>query len=385
MKHKLAFIFFILLTTILTSCSPTELKIDKSKNIEIEKSKNAMEFIISPGDPITSTPFVDRGTMYTGLVNGQLFATNVETKKTLWEFNSPEYHIDGLKAFDSINNFTTDNEKLYFGTSFRLYALDKNTGKLVWKNEIREWVNAAPLVSNGRVIIGTDNGKIMSIDAYNGKVIWEISTQKKLGVRSVIKESNGNIFVYANDGLLYSIDEIEGKVNWIYRTHLADNDWSKNQIGSLLLTSPIISENHIYFGSWDGYFYAVNESTGRLVWEKNTNGYISTFPIKVEDTLYFSNDATSFALNAKSGNVIWSRKVGNSSINTAFVYHKEKLIYGVQNKIITLSAITGDLITEKEINYKGGKDYVKLISKFDQTIYFTTISRPGVLSFEKLE
>lgn len=68
-------------------------------------------------------------------------------------------------------------------------------------------MNARPLISNGRAIIGDDKGSIISVDAKTGETIWTVNSAKKLGFRSEIKVNNGVLFAYGNDGMLYALDE----------------------------------------------------------------------------------------------------------------------------------------------------------------------------------
>jgi outer membrane protein assembly factor BamB len=86
-------------------------------------------------------------------------------------------------------------------------------------------------------------------------------------------------------------------------------------------SSPIVVNNTLYFGSWNGYEYAVNVATGRIDWSTflgtDNNGCgsipmgITSTPAYVSGTLYLGGgDGYWYALNASTGSVDWSFFVG---------------------------------------------------------------------------
>ncbi|MFZ1023735.1 MAG: PQQ-binding-like beta-propeller repeat protein [Thermoplasmata archaeon] len=86
-------------------------------------------------------------------------------------------------------------------------------------------------------------------------------------------------------------------------------------------SSPIVVNDTLYFGSWNGYEYAVNAATGQIDWSTflgtDNNGCgsipmgITSTPQYVNGTLYLGGgDGSWYALNATTGNVDWSFFVG---------------------------------------------------------------------------
>lgn len=80
---------------------------------------------------------------------------------------------------------------------------------------------------------------------------------------------------------------------------------------------PILTRSAAYVGSWNGYEYAFNVSTGKLLWKTNlgtdpkSNGSmgITSGATLLGSTLYLGGgDSNFYALNATSGKVVW--KVG---------------------------------------------------------------------------
>lgn len=81
--------------------------------------------------------------------------------------------------------------------------------------------------------------------------------------------------------------------------------WSFATEGEIY-SSPLVVRDTIYFGSDDGYFYAVDKKTQQLNWKFNATGKIRTAPAVYNDTVYFMNSQGGFfALDRQTGEERW--------------------------------------------------------------------------------
>lgn len=73
-----------------------------------------------------------------------------------------------------------------------------------------------------------------------------------------------------------------------------------------LLFLLLLSGIGLYFGSEDGFFYAVNIDTQKLRWKYRTDGPIYSSPAIAEKMVFFgSTDGTFYALDALTGEEKW--------------------------------------------------------------------------------
>ncbi|WP_225433277.1 methanol/ethanol family PQQ-dependent dehydrogenase [Thauera sedimentorum] len=131
-----------------------------------------------------SQPLVHDGKMFVTASYSRIFALDVKTGEKLWKY---EHRLpDGIMpCCDVINRGAAIYGNLViFGTlDAQLVALDKDTGKVVWKEKIEDYkagysMTAAPQIVKGLVITGNSGGefgivgRVDARDARTGKLVW---------------------------------------------------------------------------------------------------------------------------------------------------------------------------------------------------------------------
>ena len=68
----------------------------------------------------------------------------------------------------------------------------------------------------------------------------------------------------------------------------------------------------VYFGSWDNNVYALNASTGALLWKYTTGYHVFSSPAVANGVVYVgSADNNLYALNASTGALLWKYTTGS--------------------------------------------------------------------------
>lgn len=120
-----------------------------------------------------------------------------------------------------------------------------------------------------------------------------------------------------------------------------------------ILTAPAISNGIIYFGSEIGrQLYAVNATTGALLWSKITglSGGLIGAPIAANGLVYVGTGYNFHAYNAQTGADVWTaKKIGYQ--NTTPLLNNGVLYVSSNGKLYAFNATTGALIWQSNPGY----------------------------------
>jgi outer membrane protein assembly factor BamB len=238
---------------------------------------------------------------------------------------------------------------LYIGSNDGyVYALDPNGLTTKWAKQVNNtdynYLFTSPnslyttpaIGKNGTIYIGSNEGYLFALEPINGNIKWKYNAGYPLQ-SSPILDTNDNIYFGAGQ----SVFSITDGLDRAYSRWLAPFDTSAN-----VNSSPALGQNgFLYFGSDDGYLYAVNGLTGVLQWKKN---------LSLPDTLITHPIYTSATVDS-SNNVI----IGNGS------YMDGSLNY--------LDGLTGDIIWQKSYGEQDGPFYNTVAVNGD-TIYLSNIA-----------
>ena len=137
-----------------------------------------------------STPLVIDGVMYVTSAWSKVFALDAATGRELWRYDPKVPGAAGINACcDVVNRGVAAWEgRLYLGTlDGRLVAIDAETGKPAWEvmtveSGSRYTITGAPRVVKGKVIIGNGGGEmgvrgyVTAYDAETGQQVWRFHT-----------------------------------------------------------------------------------------------------------------------------------------------------------------------------------------------------------------
>ncbi|PWU00161.1 MAG: quinonprotein alcohol dehydrogenase [Terriglobia bacterium] len=131
---------------------------------------------------LQATPIVVDGVMYLITARARVFALEAATGREIWHYRYPEPAVGG---FVGNRGVAVGDGKVFFGTKNNyIVALDQKTGRELWRvntDDTRQCgcnITAAPLVANGKVIIGgtggdgAHRGYITAFNSKNGRLAW---------------------------------------------------------------------------------------------------------------------------------------------------------------------------------------------------------------------
>ncbi len=137
---------------------------------------------------LEATPLLIDGVMYFTTNDSVVFAVDGRTGSTLWSYDPEVWKVAGKRyrqVFHVNRGVAHWDGKIYVGTfDGRLIALNAKTGKQVWSVQTLEqgrvgYITGAPRTFNGKVIIGQGGteagyarGYVTAYDAQSGDQVW---------------------------------------------------------------------------------------------------------------------------------------------------------------------------------------------------------------------
>jgi quinohemoprotein ethanol dehydrogenase len=137
-----------------------------------------------------ATPIVVDGVMYFTSAWSKVFALNAANGQRLWSYDPKVPGNWAVNACCDVVNrgVAAWNGKIFVGTlDGRLIAVDAKTGAVVWETltidpNFRYTITGAPRVAKGKVIIGNGGGEfgvrgyVSAYDSESGKLVWRFYT-----------------------------------------------------------------------------------------------------------------------------------------------------------------------------------------------------------------
>ena len=225
-------------------------------------------------------------------VENTLYAIRASNGSTVWTYNTgylpPEYML--LNANDG---------RAYLNSQFGdIYALDIQTGHVVWHYAVANQHFSLTQIINGIVYATSQDGTFYAIQAETGRPLWHFtgSTGKNLA-GDLLTAAGNNVYLSTNDGTMNVLRVSDGKLVWHYK-----------QSGTIWEV-PIVSGNIAYLSSQPGVIDAIQVDTGKLLWHyKGTDPETTLASIDNQYVYVVSRDGVLNVLNANDGSLLWQYK-----------------------------------------------------------------------------
>ncbi len=134
-----------------------------------------------------AAPLVNGGVMFVSTPSNQVIAIDVRSGRLLWRYRRP-LPADLIQAHNTSRGVALYGDRVYFAAAEAvLVALDAKTGREVWTTKVEDnrngyYMSLAPLVADGKVMVGVSGGElgvrgfVAGYDAETGKELWKAFT-----------------------------------------------------------------------------------------------------------------------------------------------------------------------------------------------------------------
>ncbi|HJU82581.1 MAG TPA: PQQ-binding-like beta-propeller repeat protein [Holophagaceae bacterium] len=181
----------------------------------------------------------------------------------------------------------------------RLHAYDLATWKPLWEYPVAGGPDLPPVVAGDKVIIG-GAGHVLAVGLEDGKLAWYFDTKasflKDLGGSELIEGR----YCFFNGSTLFALDPAKGTQLW--RQELPDNLPVILGAGDRL----VVKESRKSFGTTD-WIVALDAKTGEKAWERKVGS--TQMPWVQDGRVFCNSDDEVLALDLATGKPQWTVKL----------------------------------------------------------------------------
>lgn len=243
------------------------------------------------------TPAIEAGYVYLASAEGDLTKLDALNGNVSWRVQVGEKLSGGVGLGGSLVIVGTNGGALY--------AYDI-AGKLQWKSKLSSEVLSAPKYYDGLVIVRTGDSRIYGINASDGSRKWVYDrTGPTLALRSSagVVVDGGAVYAGFAGGKLVSVRADNGKIMWEASVAQPKGVTEIERIADIT-SLPFIDGPLVYAVAYQGRIAAVDRATGRIVWNRDIS---SLAGLSAEDArIYVAHNLGSvYSLDYASGKTFW--------------------------------------------------------------------------------
>ncbi|MCG5493009.1 outer membrane protein assembly factor BamB [Ectothiorhodospira haloalkaliphila] len=233
-----------------------------------------------------------------GTGKGHAIALSLETGEELWR-RTLTSEVKGISRVEQ-------GAVVFRTNDGRLHALDARTGETGWtagRTTPALSLRGAgrPLMLSGRVAAGFDNGRVLMLGLGRGNVLWEATVSTPSGrselermadVDGELAVADGVLYAAGYQGQVMALSLSDGRVLWqrdlsSYRgvsvagqmLFVTDSEghvwaldrrngatlWQQDQLRLRNVTLPVILDQYVVVGDYEGYLHWISPEDGALV------------------------------------------------------------------------------------------------------------------------
>lgn len=225
-------------------------------------------------------------------------------------------------------------------TGPNVFALG-DKGQVVWSYATQGAVSIPPTVGTAQVFVASDIGQthfLRSLNAKNGYLIWQYTrNQPPECMCSQASIVSGNMLFAQSDGhSLYAFapnGAAPSKRVWQFPGNGAP------------LTSPVVADGLVVFGSGDHNVYALDAATGKVKWSASTGYGFSAAPLVAGGVVVIGDTGGNIdGFDLQTGKSLWSFGAAAAVTQPAVAGHGLAYAVSEDHSIYALDLKTGNTV-----------------------------------------
>lgn len=239
--------------------------------------------------PVAGDPVLCAGAIVAASRAGEIVALDPARGEPIWR----------ARLADPVAGLTTDGTTLFVAEGAgRLRALRGQDGSELWTTDLSAAPAVAPRTLGGRVLVGTEDGTLLSIETGSGRIA---ATCLLPGRPSTPAEpAPGAVLIGTDHGALLALKESDLEILFRHDT------------AGAVTSPPVFEDSRVWFASSDRMVHCVKFKSGKEKWRGRTGATCTARPVVSGLYLYvmsFDNDI--YVFNKRNGHQMTRVRMGH--------------------------------------------------------------------------
>lgn len=354
----------------------TQFRLKDSNNVALAGSLDTAWKNVT-GGAFSSSPVLAGGVLYAGNNKGLLSAIDPQTGRTIWTYRAANPIMSAPIVYRNAVIVGEGDENSPQGSSpshpirvgkppSALIALDRSTGKVLWKVVLAGSGMPTPAIINGVLVHHNGAGHVMGIDPQTGRVLYDRNLHSIASMVAAVPMANGLFVTTGVDrNAVWMLNSKDGSVVWEspfspIASGLGDcppvTDGKRIYCNYVMPPSsavPVQTERTAVFRA-----YAVDAATGKRLWDVPLESGIlpkrneAAIPLLANGTLYMGSSLswTVHAIDPATGAVKW-RVITHGPVKGGIVDAGGTLYFGdLRGYLWAVNASTGAVLGTKNMH-----------------------------------
>lgn len=234
-----------------------------------------------------------------------------------------------------------------------VFAIDASSGETLWTAEASSEILVPVAAGFGVAIVRSADGRVVALDPTDGNERWTVSnTPPALTLNGYSRPLllDGGVLIGLDDGRLLALGIANGKQIW---ETIVSVPTGRSEVERLvdLDADVLVDDQGIYVANYQGKAARIEPSRGEIVWSVPMSAG-SGIALNSEAMIVIDSDDTVHRLDKESGQILWSNDTmpGRRLSPPAFTPSGNIVVGDVEGYLHVLSFASGETVGRTKVS-----------------------------------
>lgn len=242
-----------------------------------------------------------------------------------------KYHTDA-EDFQAVATPAVDDRAVYAPVGDTIYAIDRVTGDLLWRQTAGDDILSSPAIADGILYVGTRDNNLLAVNTANGSIEWRFRTQGAVDTPPVI--AYGVIYFGSDANRVTALDLATRNVLWQFEAR------------GRIKAPPLVYRDVVVVGTTNGRIYCLN-AQGQPLWSNTIEpGTFFASPVGERTKVVYASGRELIARDIYTGRLVWGRpfRAGGLIVGSPAVVGREIYVGARDGAVYAIDASRGQAI-----------------------------------------